>query len=170
MLTVSFENECLDVSRNWNRLPWFSWQLLGFITVVLNRFKQLILICIPNSRCSPKLKNPNTCVQKQWSFYQFLHENHRFLEVSEIIEMGYFLFFFSFQKSQNLWFFDSEIFRIWEWWSLTKSNTCPTLIRTCHKGAEVLSNEPPVCFIYPLFLVGKNSPKCEIQNFKMKWY
>jgi hypothetical protein len=82
--------------------PWLSGQFVGFITVVLNKFKQLILKCIPSSQCSPKLKNPNTCVQKQWSFYQFFYENHPFFEACEITEMGDFLFFFFFQKSQNL--------------------------------------------------------------------
>jgi hypothetical protein len=41
-------------------------------------------------------------VRKQGSFYQFFHENRRFFEVSEITEMGGFLFFIFFQKSQNL--------------------------------------------------------------------
>jgi len=82
---------------------WLSGQFLGFITVVLNKFKQLILICIPSSQCSPKLKKPKyTGVRKQGSFYQFFHENRRFFEVSEITEMGGFLFFIFFQKSQNL--------------------------------------------------------------------
>lgn len=120
----------MDVSRNWNRLPWLSGQFLGFITVVLNRFKQLILICIPSSQCSPNLKNQNTCVQKQWSFYHFLHENHWFFEVSQITEMGGFLFsFFFFSKiSKLVILLLLKYFKTWPWRSLTRSNnTCPTL-------------------------------------------